>query len=57
MAGAAIQNFRIGPSLLNWIESGRPIRIRIESRNFAGPYIKHATVKQIRLNVTDHPKG
>jgi len=26
-----------GPSLSNWIESERPIRIRIESRSFAGP--------------------
>ena len=31
VAGAAIRNFRIGPSLSNRIESGRPIRIRIES--------------------------
>ena len=29
VAGAAIQNFRIGPSLSNQIESRRPIRIRI----------------------------
>jgi len=35
VAGVAIQNFRIGPSLSNRIESGRPIRI--ESRSFAGP--------------------
>ena len=28
----------IGPSLSNRIESERPIRIRIESRSFAGPY-------------------
>jgi len=27
VAGAAIRNFRIGPSLSNRIESGRPIRI------------------------------
>jgi len=40
VAGAAIRNFRIGPSLSNLIESGRPIRIRIESRSFAGPYWK-----------------
>jgi len=38
VAGAAIRNFRIGPSLSNRIESGRPIRIRIESQSFAGPY-------------------
>ena len=38
VAGAAIRNFRIGPSLSNRIESGRPIRIRIESGNVAGPY-------------------
>ena len=38
VAGAAIRNFRIGPSLSNRIESGRPIRIRIESRSFAGRY-------------------
>ena len=31
VAGAAIRNFRIDPSLSNRIESGRPIRIRIES--------------------------
>jgi len=35
VAGAAIRNFRIGPSLSNRIESGRPIRIRIESGSFA----------------------
>jgi len=29
VAGATIRNFRIGPSLSNRIESGRPIRIRI----------------------------
>jgi len=40
VAGAAIQNFRIGPSLSNRIESGRLIRIRIESRSFAGPYLR-----------------
>ena len=38
VAGTAIRNFRIGPSLSNRIESGRPIRIRIESGNVAGPY-------------------
>ena len=32
------ENFWIGPSLSNRIESERPIRIRIESRSFAGPY-------------------
>ena len=31
-----LENFRIGPSLSNRIR--RPIRIRIESRSFAGPY-------------------
>jgi len=31
-----LQTFR--QSLSNWI--GRPIRIRIESRSFAGPYIE-----------------
>ena len=36
VAGAAIRNFRIGPSLSNGIESGCLIRIRIESRSFAG---------------------
>jgi len=40
VAGAAIRNFRIGPSLSNRIEYGRPIRIRIESGSFAGPYQK-----------------
>ena len=39
VAGAAIRNSRIGPSLSNLIESGRTIRIRIESRSFAGPYL------------------
>ena len=38
VAGAAIRNFRIGPLLSNQIESGRPIRIRIESGSLAGPY-------------------
>ena len=37
VAGAAIRNFRIGPSLSNRIECGRPIRIRIESGSFACP--------------------
>ena len=36
-AGAALRNFRIGPSLSIQIESGRPIRIRIESGSFACP--------------------
>ena len=36
----AIRNFRIGLSLSNRLESGRPIRIRIESGSFAGPYQK-----------------
>jgi len=40
VAGAAIRNFRIGPSLSNRIESGRPIRIRIQSGSIAGPYQK-----------------
>jgi len=35
------ENFRIGPSLSNRIESERSIRIRIESRSFAGPYHEH----------------
>ena len=36
-----IRKFRISPSLSNRIESNRnrPIRIRIESRSFAGPYV------------------
>jgi len=33
------RNFRIGASLSNRMESWRPIRIRIESRSFAGPYL------------------
>ena len=37
VVGAAIQNFRIGPSLSNRIKSGRSIRIRMESQSFAGP--------------------
>jgi len=36
VADAAIRSFRIGPSLSNGIESGCLIRIRIESRSFAG---------------------
>jgi len=46
VAGAAILNFRIGPSLSNRIESGRPIRIRIESRSFAGPYSRVEILNQ-----------
>ena len=38
VAGAAIRNFRIGPSLSNRIESGRLIRIQIESQSFTGRY-------------------
>jgi len=34
------RRFRIGPSLWNRIESGRPIQIRIEPGSFAGPYQK-----------------
>jgi len=32
------ENFWIGPSFSNRVESERPIRIRIESRSFTGPY-------------------
>ena len=40
--GQARPNFQIGPSLLNWIESERPIRIRIESREASQvPHFKH----------------
>ena len=46
---------RIGPSLSNLIESGRPIRIRIESGNFACPDQKatYAACKPLFLAVTD----
>ena len=55
VAGAATQNFRIGPSLSNRIESGRPIRIRIESGSFAGPYQKatYAACEPVFLTVTE----
>ena len=55
VAGAAIRNFRIGPSLSNRIESGRPIRIRIESGSFAGPYQKatYAACVPLFLAVTE----
>ena len=56
VAGSAIRNFRIGPSLSNRIESGRPIRIRIESGSFAGgPYQKaaYAAYKALFLAVTE----
>ena len=55
VAGAAIRNFRIGPSVSNRIESGRPIRIRIESGSFAGPYQKatYAACKPLFLAVTE----
>ena len=55
VAGAAIRNFRIGPLLSNRIEFGRPIRVRIESGNFAGPDQKatYAACKPLFLAVTD----
>jgi len=55
VAGAAIRNFRIGPSLSNRIESGRPIRIRIESGSSAGPYQKatYAACEPVFLAVTE----
>ena len=55
VAGVAIQNFRIGPSVSNRIESGRPIRFRIESGSFAGPYQKatYAPCKPLFLAVTE----
>ena len=55
VAGAAIRNFRIGPSLSNRIESGRPIRIRIESGSSAGPYQKatYAACEPVFLVVTE----
>ena len=55
LAGAAIRNFRIGPSLSNRIEYGRPIRIRIESGSFAGPYQKasYAACEPVFLAVTE----
>ena len=47
VAGTAIRNFRI--------ESGRPIRIRMESGNFAGPYQKatYAALEPVFLAVTE----
>ena len=55
VAGAAIRNFRVGPSLSNRIEAGHPIRIRIESGSFAGPYQKaiYAACKPLFLAVTE----
>ena len=55
VSGAAIRNFRIGPSLSNRIESGRPIRIRIESGSFAGFYQKatYAACEPVFLAVTE----
>jgi len=55
VAGAAIRNFQIGPSVPNRIESGRPIRIRIESGSFAGPDQKatYAACKPLFLAVTE----
>ena len=55
VAGAAIRNFRIGPSLSNRIESGRPIQIRIESGCFAGPFQKatYAACESLFLAVTE----
>ena len=61
VAGAAIRNFRIES---NRIESGRPIKIQIESRSFAGPYLvvvlairftAEATLK-IMIMIIDKPK-
>ena len=53
VAGAAIQNFRIGLSLSNRIESGRPIRI--ESCSLAGPFQKaiYAACEPVFLAVTE----
>ena len=55
VAGAAIRNLRIGLSLSNGIESGRPIRIRIESGSFAGPYqtATYAACEPVFLAVTE----
>ena len=43
------------PSLSNQIESGRPIRIRIECGSFAGPYKKatYADCEPVFLAVTE----
>ena len=55
VVGTAIRNFRISPSLSNRIESGCPIRFRIESGSFAGPYQKatYAACKPLFLAVTE----
>ena len=55
VAGVAIRNFRIGLSLSNRIESGRPIRIRIESCSLAGPSQKatYAACEPVFLAVTE----
>ena len=55
VAGAAIRNFRIGPSQSNRIESKRAIRIRTESESFAGPYQKatYAACEPVFLAVTE----
>ena len=55
VAGTAIRNFRIGPSLSNRIESGRPIRIRIEPGSFACPDQKaaYAASKPLFLAVNE----
>ena len=44
-----------GASLSNRIESGRPIRIRIESGSLAGPYQKatYAACEPVFLAVTE----
>ena len=51
----SVRYFRIGPLLSNRIESGRPIRIRIESGSFAGTYQKatYAACKPLFLAVTE----
>ena len=53
VTGAAIRNFRIGRHFR--IESGRPIRIRIESGRFACPDQKatDAACKPLFLAVTE----
>ena len=53
VTGAAIRNFRIGRHFR--IESGRPIRIRIESGSFAGPYRKatYAACEPVFLAVAE----
>jgi len=42
-----IRKFRIGPSLRIESRIGHTIRNQIESRSFAGPYIKHITVGEL----------